>query len=89
MGLANNQSNVILLVLPGLQPEISECEFWKKVPNPNFCHGSHPIFSKILFSNNWYYASLESAKLGLSRWAIKCYFEELRQPELTYNYFSA
>ena len=27
MGLANNQSNVILLVLPGLQPEKIESEF--------------------------------------------------------------
>ena len=35
MGLANKQSNIILLVLPGLHSEKIECEF-KKVPNPNF-----------------------------------------------------
>ena len=51
MGLVNKQSNFILLVLPGLHSEKIECEL-KKCPAPTFCHGSPPIFSKLLFSKS-------------------------------------
>ena len=52
MGLANKQSNVILLFLLGLHSEKIECELKKKCPTPTFCHGSTPIFSKLIFSKN-------------------------------------
>ena len=48
MGLANKQSNNILLVLPGLHSEKIECEF-KKVPNPNFLPWLTSNFLKTLF----------------------------------------
>ena len=46
--LANMQSNVILLVLPGLHSEKIECEL-KKVPNPNFFAMAHLQFSQNSF----------------------------------------
>ena len=49
MSLANKQSNVILLFLLGLHSEKIECELKKKCPTPTFCHGSTPIFSKLIF----------------------------------------
>ena len=49
MGLVNKQSNVILLVLPGLHSEKIECELKKKVPNPNFLPWLTSNFLKTLF----------------------------------------
>ena len=46
--LANMQSNVILLVLPGLHSEKIECEL-KKVPNPNFLQWLTSNFLKTPF----------------------------------------
>ena len=54
MGLANKQSSVILLFLLGLHSEKIECELKKKCPTPTFCHGSTPVFSKLIFSKNLY-----------------------------------
>ena len=48
MGLASYQSNVIMLVLPGLHSEKIECEL-KKVPNPNFLQWLTSNFLKISF----------------------------------------
>ena len=48
MGLVNKQSNVLLLVLPGLHSEKIECEF-KKVPNPNFLPWFNSNFLKFHF----------------------------------------
>ena len=54
MGLASNQSNVIMLVLPGLQSEKIDSEFYKKVPNPNFLPWltsnflKNPFFKKLI-----------------------------------------
>ena len=54
MGLANKQSNVILLFLPGLQSEKIDSEFKKKVPNPNFLPWltsnflKNPFFKKLI-----------------------------------------
>ena len=49
MGLANKQSNVILLFLKGLHSEKIECELKKKVPNPNFLPWLTSNFLKISF----------------------------------------
>ena len=51
MGWVNKQSNVILLVLPGLHSEKIECEF-KKVPNPNFLPWLTSNFLKTPFFKN-------------------------------------
>ena len=56
MGLANKQSNVILLFLLGLHSEKIECEL-KKVPNPNFLQWltsnflKTPFFKKLILCN--------------------------------------
>ena len=49
MGLVNKQSNVILLVLPGLHSEKIECEF-KNVHNPNFLPWLNSNFLIFFFS---------------------------------------
>ena len=51
MGLVNKQSNVILLVLPGLHSEKIECEF-EKVTNPNFLPWLISNFLKTPFFKN-------------------------------------
>ena len=48
MGLANKQSNVILLFLLGLHSEKIECEL-KKVPNPNILPWLNSNFLKFNF----------------------------------------
>ena len=54
MGLANNQSNVILLVLPGLNTRKLIVNFKKEVPNPNFLPWltsnflKNPFFKKLI-----------------------------------------
>ena len=49
MGLANKQSNIILLFLLGLHSEKIECELKKKVPNPNFLPWLNSNFLKTHF----------------------------------------
>ena len=49
MGLANKQSNVILLFLLGLHSEKIECELKKKVPSSNFLPWLNSYFLKTHF----------------------------------------
>ena len=53
MGLANKQSNVILLFLKGLHSEKIECEF-KKSAQPQLFAMAHLQFSENCFSQKAY-----------------------------------
>ena len=95
--LANMQSNVILLVLPGLHSEKIECEL-KKVPNPNFFAMAHLQFSQNSFFQKtdimhyWRALSMGLANkqsnvillflLGLHSEKIECELKKSAQPQL-------
>ena len=94
--LANMQSNVILLVLPGLHSEKIECEL-KKVPNPNFLQWLTSNFLKTPFfkidiMHYWRALSMGLANkqsnvillflLGLHSEKIECELKKSAQPQL-------
>ena len=93
--LANMQSNVILLVLPGLHSEKIECEL-KKVPNPNFFQWLTSNFLKTPFFTDfmhyWRALILGLANkqsnvillflLGLHSEKIECELKKSAQPQL-------
>ena len=95
--LANMQSNVILLVLPGLHSEKIECEL-KKVPNPNFLQWltsnflKTPFFQKTDIMHYWRALSMGLANrqsnvillflLGLHSEKIECELKKSAQPQL-------